>query len=650
MLFACRSRTLLLSAAIAAAGTTHAQTTFMRIYPTGYESRSVREVGGNTYAVAGGTDLYANWHWHMLSPTANTKVHLFKTDDMGTLLWQKTYAHATARVIGTWMEATADGGYVIAGNGNRDRVWPPDSNDVLLMKTDAFGNLNWSKVFDTGADEIAHCVRPTLDGGYIVSGFNDALPMSAVANTYALLIKTDGLGTMQWSKRYPFAVRDFITGEPFTYVVRPLADGGYAIVGTAVGAVALGVYVIRTDANGDVIWAKVYDHDISVLRYSTGLDVAEAANGDLIIAGSMDKQQPMETNYPYILRVSGSGALVHARFYETNPVLFFQSGFSSVVQTPDGGWFFTGMGGYGEFGDQAQLLKADGNLGVQWSRVYTLDGIATMGARSGRPTSDGGYVFAGKRQFSGSTLLKTDALGLIDCKTPNALIEILPSLQVQDRVPVPIPGINASPLVLLTASPLPNATDICAPQIHLPVELIAFDVTALPERKVALHWTTATESGSDLFIVERSADAIQFEEIARIDGAGNSLHLIDYAFIDEHPLPQEMSYYRVRQVDTNGEEAITHMVPVRFEVDEFRLVSASGDAESGAIHVIVNGITGATLEYRLTDMIGRLVASGSHQSAGGECIFHIDTNGATSGTYCLTIFTSNAILTRKLQY
>lgn len=641
---------LILSATMLAGGQAFAQSTFLHLYPTGYEGRSVREVGGNAYAVAGGTDLYANWHWHMLSPTANTKVHLFKTDDLGTLLWQKTYAHATARVIGTWMETTADGGYVIAGNGNRDRVWPPDSNDVLLMKTDALGNLSWSRVFDTGADEIAHCVRPTADGGYILSGFHDALPMSAVGNTYALLIKTDALGNVQWSKRYPFAVRDFITGEPFTYVVRPLADGGYAIVGTAIGALALGVYVIRTDADGDVIWAKVFEHDLSVLRYSTGLDVAEAANGDLVIAGSMDKQQPMETNYPYILRVSAAGALLHARFYETNPALFFQSGFSSVVQTPDGGWFFTGMGGYGEFGDQAQLLRTEGNLNVQWSRVYTWDGIATMGARSGRPSSDGGYVFTGKRQMNGSTLLKTDALGLIDCKTPNALLENVPSVQVVDRFPVPVAGINAANMVLITNSPVPTPNVVCAWEMHLPVELIAFDAMALPERKAGLHWTTVTETGNDEFIVERSDDGSHFEAIAHIDGAGNSQHRMDYSYTDEAPLPAELNYYRLRQVDVTGEEASTHVVAVRFGTGEFQLISAVGDRETGTIVVTMNGVEGATVEHRLTDMMGRLVASGSHTPGEGAHTFRIEAVGLSAGTYALIVTDGTVVQMRRLHY
>lgn len=622
----------------------------MRMYNEGYEGRTVREVAGSAYVVAGGTDLYWNWHFHLQSSFPSTGVHLFKTDDQGNLLWERIHSMANARTIATWMEPTADGGFIIAGNSNRDKVWPPDSNDVLLIKTNAIGNIVWSESFDTGKDEVANCVRQTSDGGYIISGFHDAAPLSYFGTTRTLLIKTDALGTIQWSQKYEFGIRDIITGAPFTYVVRQLADGGFAIVGTTVGGAVIGVYVIRTDGLGNVLWANVYPHDLAIIRHSTGLDILETPAGELIVAGSMDKSQPNEKNYPYLMRLSAAGALLDARFYETAPLLFFQSGFSSVIGTDDGGFFFTGMGGYGEFGDQMQLLKTDPALDMEWSRVYTADGLATMGSRSGRPTSDGGYVFTGKRQFAGTVLMKTDAQGLIPCKNPNVLVELPPIVLESVLAPGTLPGIVAGPVVLNTVSPLIDVVEVCPVTSTLPVELLTFTATPLPQRKAGLYWSTATETGSDLFMIERSADAAGFDEVARIDGAGNSQHTIAYAFTDEHPLLTDVSYYRLRQVDVNGDEKLSPTVAVRFDTDGFAVISINADPATASLNIMIasNGLR--TLDYRVCDAMGRAVASGTRSVEGSITPLVINARGWAGGTYAFTIIAGGKVLTGRAVY
>lgn len=585
------------------------QPTFFKMYNRGNSGFAVREVPGG-YAVAGGTDHYANWHWLQLSSPATTDIHLFKTDLNGTLQWERVIGNPASRTIARWMEPTTDGGYIIAGSDGRDKFWPPDSNDVVLVKTDALGNVTWSRVFDTGKDEVAHAVQQTSDGGYIVSGFHDSAPMSALGTTFILLIKTDPLGSTQWAKRIPFANRDFITGEPFTYVVKQTADHGFVIVGTSVGALALGVYLVRTDAAGAVLWAKVYEHDATALRYSTGLDILEHTNGDLLIAGSMDKSQPMETNFPYVLRISSTGALLSAKFFETVPPLFFQSGFSSVRPTASGGFFFCGMGGYGGFGDQAQMLKTDAGLNTIWSRVYTWDGGATMGARSGRPTSDGGHIFTGKRQFAGTVLMKTDAAGMIPCKTPNTLSPLLPSLIVQDRFPVPEALTIGGPILFSTTTPLVDSTTVCPiTVVTLPVQLASFSAEVLEDERVLTSWTTLSEQDNSHFLVERSADGEHFAAVARIEGAGHSTTGIHYEWTDDDPIQAPVSYYRLIQVDLDGRQTASAMATAVFAQHDLDLIGAHitdgpslllrlSSAVAGPVRLTLNDLSGRTLAIR----------------------------------------------------
>lgn len=85
----------------------------------------------------------------------------------------------------------------------------------------------------------------------------------------------------------------------------------------------------------------------------------------------------------------------------------------------------------------------------------------------------------------------------------------------------------------------------------LPVELASFDAVC-KNGTVELNWSTASEINNQYFSVERSIDGIVWDEIARVNGAGNSNVLHQYSYQDQTPW-QGISYYRLTQVDYNGD-------------------------------------------------------------------------------------------------
>jgi hypothetical protein len=451
--------------------------------------------------------------------------------------------------------------------------------------------------------------------------------------------------------RYSIPCRDLNTHEAFPVVVCQLADGGYAVTGTTVSAHPADLFVFRTNAAGALVWAKSYDHDPSFWRFSTGQDIHENGNGDLIIAGSMDKDALMQPNCPYVLRVTGAGALVDAAFYETVPSLMFQSGFSSVAPLAGGGFFFTGMGGYSSFGDQAQLLKTDADLNMIWSRVYTMDGLATMGSRSGRPTSDGGYVFTGKRQFTGTVLMKTDAVGLISCKNPNLLVENLPGLVVQNKLPSVASMAMGANVVLTEAMLVSDTTMICPTTFSvMPVELVSFTVAALPNGQALTAWTTATERDNDHFEIEKSGDAINFQWAGSIAGAGSSAEELHYEFVDEDPLPAPVSYYRLKQVDIDGTTTYSAAIAVTFRGDMLQLVGANADHAGGDIVIQLIAPSDQQLAYKLMDPAGRIVRAGTFAASRGTNVLRIPARDLSSGIYPIVITGASEVTGGKLAY
>lgn len=88
----------------------------------------------------------------------------------------------------------------------------------------------------------------------------------------------------------------------------------------------------------------------------------------------------------------------------------------------------------------------------------------------------------------------------------------------------------------------------------LPIELVYFVSNLNVNNQVNIGWQTATESNNDFFVVERSANGIDFIAITEIKSqseSGNSLQTLNYEMTDFNTLTGT-SYYRLKQVDFNG--------------------------------------------------------------------------------------------------
>jgi hypothetical protein len=94
-------------------------------------------------------------------------------------------------------------------------------------------------------------------------------------------------------------------------------------------------------------------------------------------------------------------------------------------------------------------------------------------------------------------------------------------------------------------------------QTPTPVELISFNAKATPEKKVALSWTTATESVNKGFRIERQTIDLgsKFENIGFVNSkaiGGNSQSNLYYNFLDNNPKPSAANHYRLVQEDLDG--------------------------------------------------------------------------------------------------
>ena len=87
----------------------------------------------------------------------------------GTLLWVKTLG-GPANDVGTSVQQTSDGGYIVTGyTGGDNDVFEMEA-DCLIAKCTADGTLSWAKALKGTGHDVGASVQQTSDGGYIVAG------------------------------------------------------------------------------------------------------------------------------------------------------------------------------------------------------------------------------------------------------------------------------------------------------------------------------------------------------------------------------------------------------------------------------------------------------------------------------------------------
>jgi hypothetical protein len=108
----------------------------------------------------------------------------------------------------------------------------------------------------------------------------------------------------------------------------------------------------------------------------------------------------------------------------------------------------------------------------------------------------------------------------------------------------------------------------------LPIELILFEGV---NQKIYnyLTWKTVTETNNDYFKIERSGDAIQWEEIVKIKGAGDSQSIKKYSYND-YKFINGINYYKLTQFDLNG------------DYKSFQIISIDSSKENYKITRVIN--------------------------------------------------------------
>lgn len=198
---------------------------------------------------------------------------LVKTDNAGTIQWQKCYGGSRLDQANSFVQ-TADSGFAIAGLTNSSdgdvTGWHNgyDTNvsyytyDYWIVKTNAIGNIQWEKSYGGSWYDEANSILQTNDRGYIVAGESGSIDGDVTGDhSYsndAWVIKLDSSGTLKWEKCYGGSNEDWANS------IFQDNDGGYVFAGatnSSNGDVTgfhgdVDYWIVKIDTSGSIIWKE----------------------------------------------------------------------------------------------------------------------------------------------------------------------------------------------------------------------------------------------------------------------------------------------------------------------------------------------------------------------------------------------------------
>ncbi|MEO8759812.1 MAG: T9SS type A sorting domain-containing protein [Bacteroidia bacterium] len=275
----------------------------------------------------------------------NYNAYLVKTNANGDTLWTKTYGGLSNDFTNS-IQQTSDGGYILAGY-TTTFVTGADSGNIYLIKTDGLGNLKWTKSFGANtAISDGYSIAQTSDNGYIITGYTNGFNEP---NGDAFLLKTDSLGNIMWTKTYGSA------GVDWGNSVKQTTDGGYIMAGSASFDTTnlTDVYLIKTNAVGDTLWTKTYGG----AGYDFGQSLDITTDGGFIITGYTNSYGA--GNYDvYLIKTDANGNISWSSVIGSTG----DDEGNSVYQTADGGYAIAGVSNsYGAGDYDVYLIKTDAN-------------------------------------------------------------------------------------------------------------------------------------------------------------------------------------------------------------------------------------------------------------------------------------------------
>lgn len=365
-----------------------AQSTFQKVYTDVYDmdGLDVIPAQGGGYIITG---MITN------DIIDDMDIYIVKTNNNGDIEWTKTYGGNKPEYSFNILQATDASGYFIIGY---TQSFGSGDYDSWLLKIDNSGDTLWTKRYGTWGNDQGKEIIPTSDGNYVIAGYSNS---ATYPDYQSYLIKINPSGNILWEKYYGGSNMEIGNS------VKQCPDGGYVMFGQtfSYGAGGGDAYMVKTNASGDLLWTKTFggaqnDEGICIVSNSDNTFA-------LCIRDSSSVGKDIEVQ---IIKTDANGDIIWDKKYGGT-----EKDTDKMIQaTSDGGYIVAAISrSFGWNLPDMWILKLSSNGDTLWTRNY--GGNDNEHCYAVRETADGGYIAVGKTESSSSTngimFLKLNSLG-----------------------------------------------------------------------------------------------------------------------------------------------------------------------------------------------------------------------------------------------
>lgn len=194
-----------------------------------------------------------------------------------------------------------------------------------------------------------------------------------------------------------------------------------------------------------------------------------------------------------------------------------------------------------------------------------------------------------------------------------------------------------------------------APSCILPMELIYFKGYKLGKSNL-LKWATANEHNNLKYLIEKSNDGYNFNEIGELPGSMNSNVQLNYSFTDEKPF-EKRTYYRIKQIDTDGGFTFTNVIYIDENTinENFELLDVTPNPNNGMSTINFMIPRSGQLTYVVYDLKGVKMLEESVNVEEGSLKREINISNLKDGVYFIwssfdNISTQNKYIIKNSNY
>jgi|GEM_PF-3753657 len=331
---------------------------------------------------------------------------MMKMDAYGNLLWERNYhSNALSYQLSCVVEDTAQHHLLAIGNSNDTAL-----QMLCILVTDSSGHLISAKNY-TDSVQTEYLVSrygaiSTADGNAAISGYAwDGM------NGGLFLMKCDMSGNVLWA--HTFVDTTHINSNDCT-TLKETPDQGFAIasVFNRIGIAGYMTEINRFDANGNFLWHRIF----STPGFQVGPQhLMVTSSGEIYICGYSQDHSTGNDYRGVLIKLNAQGDVIFAKQY------FAAAGCAlfGISATPDGNLFINAAtemipGGI------TTMIKTDTSGNVLWySKIEDPEGDDFFGSLE--PMDDGGYGLGATRSYIDSSFryaiayLKTDSLATMPC-------------------------------------------------------------------------------------------------------------------------------------------------------------------------------------------------------------------------------------------